>query len=365
VDVRQPEQQSLHAAACYGHAVGLRVRLLMTTAPLLDEDERDLLRVQAALGAEQTLLPGGPRLWAALLHAALSRSANAPYLVPPGGSSARGVLGYVNAGLELADQIARGEAPCPDVIYIAAASQGTVLGLAMGLRLAGLNAPDQPQIIAVETTTPGWQAARRYLLRTPERTYRWLRRHSANARRALPERFANLRPCVDRRFEHLPLGVMTSELTDALAFVRNEAGLTLDAHFSAKAFAALRADLAVGRHAGQTVLFWHTHGQAAPELLDRRGKNARPPSPCRPPSRARQLPALHEAQRKAPTKAHTDDDFACSTGGHVPVPISWRALALHAARRRRARPFSGPARPADSRLCRGPVALLSRALRRT
>ena len=162
--------------------------------------------------------------------------------------------------------MARGQAPRPDVIYIAAASQGTVLGLAMGLRLAGLNPPYLPQIIAVETTTPGWQAARRHLLRTPERAHAYLRRHSANARRTLPERFGDLRPHVDRRFERLPPGVVTNELADALAFARNETGLTLDAHFSAKAFAALRADLAVGRHANQTVLFWHTHGQIAPEL---------------------------------------------------------------------------------------------------
>jgi D-cysteine desulfhydrase len=52
-----------------------------------------------------------------------------------------GTLGYVNAGLELAEQIAAGECPHPAAIFVAAGTTGTQAGLMLGLALAGLAIP--------------------------------------------------------------------------------------------------------------------------------------------------------------------------------------------------------------------------------
>jgi D-cysteine desulfhydrase len=60
-----------------------------------------------------------------------------PYVLPAGGSSPLGTLGYVECGLELADQVARGLLPEPGWIVTAVGSGGTAAGLALGLRLAG------------------------------------------------------------------------------------------------------------------------------------------------------------------------------------------------------------------------------------
>ena len=58
--------------------------------------------------------------------------------MPPGGSSARGQLGFVSAGLELAEQVRAGELPEPAELYVAVGTGGTLAGLVAGLALAGL-----------------------------------------------------------------------------------------------------------------------------------------------------------------------------------------------------------------------------------
>lgn len=170
------------AAAVYGQTAGIAVRNFFVPTRL-DEPERNLLRVQRALGASLSMLPPQP----ADLLRLLNPTTCAPYLVPPGGSSVAGVLGYIDAGLEFCAQVERGECPRPDVLYIAAASQGTVLGLAMGLYLGGVD--PMPRIVAVETTTPNWQKARVFLP-TPALALRRLRAASPALRRLLPNRLS-------------------------------------------------------------------------------------------------------------------------------------------------------------------------------
>jgi hypothetical protein len=53
-----------------------------------------------------------------------------------GGSSWRGTVGFVAAGLELAEQVAAGEIPRPDRIYVGTGTMGTAVGIALGLAIA-------------------------------------------------------------------------------------------------------------------------------------------------------------------------------------------------------------------------------------
>lgn len=55
-------------------------------------------------------------------------------------------MGYVEAALELHEQIRAGLCPKPDFIYVAAGTCGTAAGLALGLLLAGLDT----KVIAVQ-----------------------------------------------------------------------------------------------------------------------------------------------------------------------------------------------------------------------
>lgn len=63
----------------------------------------------------------------------------APYIIPAGGSSTVGSIGFVNAGFELADQISRGELPRPDSIFVTLGTMGTIAGLVLGLKASGIS----------------------------------------------------------------------------------------------------------------------------------------------------------------------------------------------------------------------------------
>jgi 1-aminocyclopropane-1-carboxylate deaminase/D-cysteine desulfhydrase-like pyridoxal-dependent ACC family enzyme len=70
-------------------------------------------------------------------------------VIPMGGSSPLGVVGFVNAAYELKEQIKKGEIPEPDYIYVASGSMGTAAGLILGLRAIN----SKTQVIAVRVNS--------------------------------------------------------------------------------------------------------------------------------------------------------------------------------------------------------------------
>ncbi|MBD3213457.1 MAG: pyridoxal-phosphate dependent enzyme [Candidatus Lokiarchaeota archaeon] len=58
--------------------------------------------------------------------------------IPRGGTSPLGNLGYVNAALELKEQIDKNILPEPDIIFVTKGSSGTLAGLLLGFELLGL-----------------------------------------------------------------------------------------------------------------------------------------------------------------------------------------------------------------------------------
>ena len=72
-----------------------------------------------------------------------------PYMVPLGGSNVLGAMGYVQAGLEIAEQC-KAENIDPDYIFIATGSGGTQAGLMMGTYMGGLRA----KIIGISVSGP-------------------------------------------------------------------------------------------------------------------------------------------------------------------------------------------------------------------
>jgi 1-aminocyclopropane-1-carboxylate deaminase/D-cysteine desulfhydrase-like pyridoxal-dependent ACC family enzyme len=65
------------------------------------------------------------------------RATSDTHWVPFGGTSPVGMLGHVNAALELAEQVARGDAPEPAEVWVPLGSGGTAAGLALGFAIAG------------------------------------------------------------------------------------------------------------------------------------------------------------------------------------------------------------------------------------
>ena len=62
-----------------------------------------------------------------------------PYLIPTGGSSPVGAVGFVNAGFELKGAIDAGHLGEPKTVFVPLGTMGTAAGLLLGLRAAGLS----------------------------------------------------------------------------------------------------------------------------------------------------------------------------------------------------------------------------------
>jgi 1-aminocyclopropane-1-carboxylate deaminase/D-cysteine desulfhydrase-like pyridoxal-dependent ACC family enzyme len=146
------------ATAIHGIKEGFGVHALLSPQPMTRHVEENL-RADLAVGA--TLIPVRSPALAPLAmrrHArVLARKGFRPYVIPHGGSSPVGIVGYVRAGLELAAQIERGELPEPDAIVVALGSGGTASGLAVGLAAAGIPTPIHavrvtPKLIANKVT---------------------------------------------------------------------------------------------------------------------------------------------------------------------------------------------------------------------
>ena len=181
----------------------------------------------------------------ALLRARRARR-EGDYYVPAGGANVLGTEGFMHAVRELAEQIAAGELPEPDVIVAPLGTGGTVAGLLAGVVRHGLAS----RVVGVEVT-------RAYGLTRP------LVLHLA--RRASGARLGLLAAKLDVETGHAGRGYgHATERSSAAQRIAAEAGLTLDATYTAKAFA--KALELAGQAAPRRVLYWHTLSAIHPEL---------------------------------------------------------------------------------------------------
>ena len=246
------------ATAIYAGQVGLEARLLLTPQSNSSFVGRNLLMGRWA-GARQIHCAdeaAANRLARTLSLGGRGQSA-ASYRVPGGGSSPLGVVGFVNAGLELAAQVRAGLMPAPDDLYVALGTMGTAAGLALGLAAAGL----RTRLVLVRVV--------RADIASPAR-FRALYHGAARLLHRRDPRFplAPLdRSRIEVRHEFIGPGYarFTEEGMAALALARQAFDIGLEGTYTAKAFAALLADLRAGRLANRTVLFWNTYnGQPLP-----------------------------------------------------------------------------------------------------
>lgn len=127
------------ACALYGAEHGLRTVLGLVDQPVDDHVREQLARLEAS-GASLHRYPTVRRLKLAAPWLLVSsvHGGRLPWYLPAGGSNPFGTLGYVETALEIAAQVAAGELPEPATVVTAIGSGGTASGLALGLRLAGL-----------------------------------------------------------------------------------------------------------------------------------------------------------------------------------------------------------------------------------
>lgn len=172
------------------------------------------------------------------------------WVIPLGGSSWLGAVGFVNAGLELAWQVSSGEVPMPDRIYIANGTMGTSAGLALGLALADL--PIELHAVRVVEDR----------LANPRKFERLKNKTAMMLRRLDPTVPANVadRTSVVWRDEYFAGGYAVADdvTADAVTVAADKLGLNLETTYTGKAMAALLHDLASSAYEGEQYLFWNT-----------------------------------------------------------------------------------------------------------
>jgi D-cysteine desulfhydrase len=168
-----------------------------------------------------------------------------PYLVPYGGSSPTGVLGYVFAVQELLDQDIK-----PDWILFGSSSGGTHAGLTLGARLFRYHG----RVLGISI----------------EESEDWLKQNvselASETSELLGDRIEIAPADIHANDEYCRAGygVLTDAEREAVSLFARYEGLLLDPVYTGRAAAGL-VDLIRKKYfkQGETVLFWHTGGQPA------------------------------------------------------------------------------------------------------
>ncbi|MDP7703970.1 1-aminocyclopropane-1-carboxylate deaminase/D-cysteine desulfhydrase [Mycobacterium sp. TY815] len=238
------------ATALYGREFGLRTALALIDQPVDEHVTAQLKRLRAC-GADIYLTHNKLRTAAAVPYLYLRH--RRPYLLPAGGSSPLGVLGYVETALEIAAQVDAGALPEPASVVVAVGSGGTVAGLHLGLALAGLGTT----VIGV-VVNDTLRLDRRSITSLAGRAARLLRRRGAHVADTPGDRLLLLRDWLGRGYGH-----PTAEGARALRLAHDAEHLDLDPVYTAKAMAALLDLRACGRLPDGPALYLHTNGPRA------------------------------------------------------------------------------------------------------
>ena len=237
------------ATALHSQHLGLNCRVFHVPQPLNSHVLKNfsaLLTTEPELTLAQSStqeLPN-PKDFKRQLTAWLERSDD-PYYIPAGGSSLLGTLGYINAGLEIAQQIEEGDLPHIDAIYLAAGTCSTLAGLVLGLRLAGQSI----EVIGVRVV-PDYIANTYVIERLIQQGIKYLEEHHIHVE--LPNISTSFRLLTGHLGEGY--GYTTSAGESAQAIARHDQCL-LDPIYTAKAFGGL---IEQERGQGRNVLFWKT-----------------------------------------------------------------------------------------------------------
>ena len=163
-------------------------------------------------------------------------------VIPPGGSTPTGTMGYVRAAIELAGQL-RGLDVAPSAVVCASSTGGTAAGLAVGAAMAGLQT--RVEAVAVFASAAATESRISAL---------------ANETAAALDLTTVGRWTIHDDQLGPGYGIETAASRAAIDRLARTEGVLLDPVYTAKAFAHV---LARGGGEGEDIVFIHTGGQAA------------------------------------------------------------------------------------------------------
>lgn len=244
----------LATTICAGK-LGLDTVLILVDEPIRDEVRANLLLCHAH---DAQLCYAGTRwkatilgVWRWLRHCRPLRR-QFPYLIMPGGSTPRGAIGYVNAALELEEQVHAGELPEPDCIFVPVGSNGTMAGLEAGLRMTHL----RTRVIGVRVSDQ---------VRIDADTVADLANDSLSLLSRHAPEIAELSPIrggeVTIWHEYLGRGYAdpTPGATQAIELMAACEGIELEVVYTGKTLAALMDAVDQPEFRDRCILFWNTY----------------------------------------------------------------------------------------------------------
>lgn len=263
------------ATAIWSRHLGLAPGALHYPQPVTEHVRHNLLALSTT-DPELNLVGTAAALPFHLLKSKLKEWLNTNpdvYYVAGGGSSAVGVIGYVEAALELAEQVEAGDLPGPDRIYVAAGTCGTLAGLLLGFAYAEMDVRVIGVRVVDKVITNAANVVRLYT-----EGARHLARFGVPKPKGLSIRDVEL---LDDYFGS-GYGEPTKAGAHAIQLVEGSGGPHLEPTYTAKAFSGVIAEAADAGRAGETVLYWHTlSGIDTSERIERGSVDRLPPEYAR------------------------------------------------------------------------------------
>ena len=246
---------SNHAVATALHAprAGLRSGAVLFPQPYSLAALQNL-RVTLARAERLVVVPH----WSCFPFGLWRASGRERSIMPPGGATPVGALGYVAAALELGAQVARGELLAPRRVFVGVGSTCTTAGLLLGFAHAarlGLGFQRAPELVAVRVSP--WPVTSRFrILSLAVRAGALLAKLTGEPRLALSHADLAAGFRIDGRELGSGYGEPSPAGHAAIELFRAQSLFELDTTYSAKAAAGFLAS-ARARHEGPS-LFWST-----------------------------------------------------------------------------------------------------------
>jgi len=228
------------AATICCRQLGLHAVSILSPQEPTDHVRKNLLMGRAA-GAELHLCTGFeefPAATAEISARCRERDGIDPTIIPVGGSNTTGALGFVNAALELAEQIQ------PDVIYLPMGTGGTHAGLLTGFLLADT----RPRIEAIRVVDRAFR----------DETHIKTLCDELCEKLEIKKRVEMKDIIIRDEFFGNGYGIPTPAGQRAVEDFHTFESVALENTYTGKTAAALLHDLRTGTLDGKTVLYWNT-----------------------------------------------------------------------------------------------------------
>jgi len=238
------------ATTIHGQRLGMRTVMILVDHPTSEPAKKNML---LDYYHQAKMVKTSPRLWRWMVRYQFLLNINPlkgklPYFIPIGGSNELGATGFVNAAFELKKQIADGDLPEPDYLFITSGSLGSFCGLWLGCQLANL----KTKVVGVNVSSGNTTGAALKI----NATCRYLRKidHSFPQLEVADSALTILEGFRGERYAQF-----TREGMESILLMHSLEKIKLDGTYTGKTLAGALAYIKANHLENKTLLFWNTY----------------------------------------------------------------------------------------------------------